>query len=174
MDKITYLIQQKNHQFGYEYSGNYHRFNIYSGTSPSFYAYITYYPGSLEIFLSHSYFPNKVCGLCGLFDNDHTNELLGSDGKQYLPADITTISYPYYGRVRLSRTVAIDSIVNDFSSTYVYFPPTLSPTSLTTPPTLTPTKSPLTSAPTKSPLTSAPTKSPLTSAPTFTKNPTSN
>eukprot|EP01084_Bolivina_argentea_P298983 515342_1 len=67
------------------------------------------------------------------------DELLGSDGKQYLPADITTISYPYYGRVRLSRNVAVDSIVNDFSSTYVYFPPTLSPTSLTTPPTLTPT-----------------------------------
>eukprot|EP01084_Bolivina_argentea_P298985 515345_1 len=103
------------------------------------------------------------------------DDLLASNGKQYLVSG--AISNSYNGRVRLSRSVAIDSIVNDFSSTYVYFPPTLSPTSLTTPPTLTPTsptKSPLTSAPTKSPLTSAPTKSPLTSAPTFTKNPTSN
>eukprot|EP01084_Bolivina_argentea_P298978 515336_1 len=84
------------------------------------------------------------------------DELLGSDGKQYLPVDITTISNLNYGRVYLSRSA--DSIVNEFSSTYVYVPPTLSPIS----------------APTKSPLTSAPTKSPLTSAPTFTKNPTSN
>eukprot|EP01084_Bolivina_argentea_P078678 142793_1 len=36
----------QNHQFKYLYNTpNTHRFNIYSATSPSFYAYITYYPG---------------------------------------------------------------------------------------------------------------------------------
>eukprot|EP01084_Bolivina_argentea_P098295 176657_1 len=65
--------------------------------------------------------------------------------------------------VFLSRSA--DSIVNEFSSTYAY--PTLSPTSLTPPPTSTPTKSPLTSAPTKSPLTSAPTYVNQTRKPTL-------
>eukprot|EP01084_Bolivina_argentea_P298980 515338_1 len=82
-----------------------------------------------------NYFQNKVCGLCGSFNGNVNDELLGSNGVQYLPSDITTISnsYAWTNMVFLSRSA--NSIVNEFSSTYAY--PTLSPTS-------TPTKSPLT------------------------------
>eukprot|EP01084_Bolivina_argentea_P298981 515339_1 len=89
-----------------------------------------------------NYFQNKVCGLCGSFNGNVNDELLGSNGIQYLPPDITTISYSFMHTETVYLSFHADSIVNDFSSTYAY--PTLSPTS-------TPTKSPLTSAPTKSP-----------------------
>uniref|UniRef100_A0A7S0XS64 VWFD domain-containing protein n=1 Tax=Elphidium margaritaceum TaxID=933848 RepID=A0A7S0XS64_9EUKA len=86
-----------------------HTFDVYAGDN-SFYGYITYSSGSLTVYLDHAFFAGKVCGLCGQFDADDSNDFLGADAQQYLTAsDLAGMGV---------ITQALNTAINNFADTY--------------------------------------------------------
>eukprot|EP01084_Bolivina_argentea_P083186 150638_1 len=82
----------QNHIFTYQLSSfdsavhksiGHHIFHVY-GANELFYANINYHRNNFEIYLSSSYFESKACGLCGLFDNNPSNDLLGADNTNFV------------------------------------------------------------------------------------------
>ena len=91
----SYSFDAAGNVFIYSQNGNEHIFAIY-GSGNSYYAYISYIPGNLEVYLSENYFSGSSCGLCGYFDVDGgSNDLTDDTGAIIVdPADLQT--WPSY------------------------------------------------------------------------------
>jgi hypothetical protein len=101
-----------NHLFEYVQNANQHIFKINGGGTPSFYAYISYQIGYLEVFLDAAYFQQRnTCGLCGFFDSNPNNDFTGSDYALYVPPPLLPLSWPI--------TTAVVDMINDFADTYL-------------------------------------------------------
>lgn len=99
--------------FRYTQNQNEHIFQIYYGGNVD-YAYISYRPGHLVIYLDEVY-QFRACGLCGLFNTIKNDDFTGSDNVVYVdPLNVPTWPSLGYGQ----QTVAVRTQVNNFANTY--------------------------------------------------------
>jgi len=111
----SYSFDAAGNTFLYIQNVNEHNFAVY-GSNPNYYAYISYSPGDLEVYLSEAYFSGSSCGLCGYFDIDGgSNDLTDASGAIMVnPVDLQ--NYPI--------DPAVVNQINDFANTYLCDPST--------------------------------------------------
>ena len=103
----SYVYDVAGNLFIYIQIGNVHHFAVYGS---EYYAYISYSPGDLEIYLSHEYFSRSACGLCGYFDQDDgSNDFIDNNGIIVVNPD--DISRPVDEKV--------NDQINDFANSYL-------------------------------------------------------